>query len=91
MSAIIKRVKAVNPILNAVVDDRFEEAVEDARAVDDRIASLSQSELDELEYTQPLLGVPFSVKDFIMIKGEAHSGYKGTEHYSYGVETCHCQ
>lgn len=37
VKSFIGRIKEINPILNCVVDDRFDDAVKDAKAVDDLI------------------------------------------------------
>lgn len=60
----MKRIKEVNPILNAVVDDRFEDAVAEAEDVDRRIAQ-GTNPVGE----QPFLGVPFTVKNSIGVQG----------------------
>lgn len=39
VQAFIDRIREVNPILNAVVDHRFEEALEEARKLDNDIAT----------------------------------------------------
>lgn len=62
--AYVKRIKEVNPILNAVVDDRFEDAVAEAEDVDRRIAQ-GTNPVGE----QPFLGVPFTVKNSIGVQG----------------------
>lgn len=61
----IARVKVVNPLLNAVVEDRFEDALVEARAVD-RALEVRGVEAAE---GRPLLGVPFTVKESIAVKG----------------------
>lgn len=61
-----RRVREVDPVLNAVVDECFEAALEEARAVDELVR---RSSPDELERTKPLLGVPFITKNSVMIKG----------------------
>lgn len=61
------RVREVDPLLNAVVDERFEEALEDARAADQLVRQSSSPE--ELERTKPLLGVPFITKNSVMVRG----------------------
>ncbi|KAK8762642.1 hypothetical protein V5799_026095 [Amblyomma americanum] len=68
VSAYIKRIQEVQPIINAVVDDRFEEALREAEAADQLVAS-GTSSVQELIHEKPLLGVPFSVKDSIAVKG----------------------
>ena len=65
----IGQIKIIQPTLNAVVDERFSEALEEAKAVDDLIASLNHDELNELFQKKPLLGIPFSTKEGIRVKG----------------------
>ncbi|XP_044258766.1 fatty-acid amide hydrolase 2-B-like [Tribolium madens] len=66
-AAYIKRIKEVNPLLNAVVEERFESALQDARNVDIYLQSLSEHE--ELAKTKPLLGVPLTVKESCSLAG----------------------
>lgn len=61
----------MNPIINAVVADRFEEALEDAKAVDKMIAT-NDLNIEELRTRYPLLGIPVSVKESIAVKGLSH-------------------
>lgn len=51
----IARIKEVNPVINAVIEDRFEEALEDARLVD-QIISNRTVPIEEIKERQPLLG-----------------------------------
>ncbi|XP_022657971.1 fatty-acid amide hydrolase 2-A-like [Varroa destructor] len=67
VSAVIARIREVEVYLNAVVDDRFEAALEDARIADDEIAACNN--IPKLAEAKPFLGVPFTVKDCISIKG----------------------
>lgn len=60
----------VNPVINAVVDERFEAALREAREVDQRLDSCTQEEREEIGSAQPLLGVPFTAKESVMMKGE---------------------
>lgn len=66
--AYIERCKEVNPLLNAIVENRFEAALEEARAVDDLIQS-GKKTIQELEEETPLLGIPITVKESIGVKG----------------------
>lgn len=52
--AFIERAKEVNPIINAIVDERFDDAIEDAKRIDNDIASGKISEADF--QNKPLLG-----------------------------------
>jgi fatty acid amide hydrolase 2 len=54
--------------LNAVVVDRFAQAREQARAVDQRIAQSAMRGVD-LDDLPPLTGVPFTVKESIALEG----------------------
>lgn len=68
VQSFINRIKEVNPILNCVVDNRFDEALKDAKRVDELIAS-GQKTKEELLKDTPFLGVPFTTKDCIAVKG----------------------
>lgn len=65
LRAYIDRAREVNPILNALVDDRFDEALKDAKNADRMVAEKS---IEELEENFPLLGIPFSVKASIGVR-----------------------
>lgn len=76
----MERIKQVQPFVNAITQDRFKEALDEARNIDDLLASFrsgkpesefSPSELEMLR--SPLLGVPISVKESIMVKGMKNS------------------
>ena len=78
VAACIERIGEVNSLINAVVDKRFEEALEDARKCDRIISTLSKLALEEIAVDQPFLGVPFSTKEGIRVM---------SLHHSYGVPT----
>ncbi|RVE49890.1 hypothetical protein evm_005483 [Chilo suppressalis] len=65
VEAVIARIKQVNPIINAVVDDRYEQALAEARAVDSLIAT----GVTDVEKHKPFLGVPFTTKESQTVKG----------------------
>ena len=69
MQAYINRIKAVQPIINACTDCRFDEAMADARAVDKMLEAGIKTET-ELADEMPLLGVPFSCKEIIGVKSK---------------------
>lgn len=71
VQAYIARIKEVNPYLNAVVEDRFEDAVRDAQEVDRLVTSHCKAE-QEIEKETPLLGVPLTVKECCSVKGMSH-------------------
>ncbi|XP_055618663.1 fatty-acid amide hydrolase 2-like [Toxorhynchites rutilus septentrionalis] len=69
--AYIDRIREVNPLINAVVEERFEAAIEEAKKSDDMIANMQTIWLIK---NYPLLGVPFTVKESCMLKGALYTG-----------------
>jgi fatty acid amide hydrolase 2 len=69
VDAHVARIVAVNPALNALVADRFDDARREARDADARIAAATTSG-DELP---PLLGVPCTIKEFLGVTGLSHT------------------
>lgn len=69
LDSFVARIGEVNPLLNCVVADRFEEARKEARAADELIES-GAIPLDKLAEEKPFLGVPFTTKDCIPVKGK---------------------
>lgn len=68
MKSFIQRIKDINEVFNCVVDERYEDALKDAAAVDEFIAAGNYN-IEELQRDKPFLGVPISTKDCIMVKG----------------------
>lgn len=68
VSTYITRIKQVNPIVNAVTDERFKAALMDAKAADDFIAKTKISEAI-LVKNKPFLGVPITIKESCGVKG----------------------
>lgn len=60
--AFIQHIKTVNPSLNAVVEERFAEAIQEAKEKDQKCAEVNFNE-------KPLYGVPISIKESINVKG----------------------
>ncbi|XP_011634730.1 fatty-acid amide hydrolase 2, partial [Pogonomyrmex barbatus] len=69
--AYIERCKEVNDLINAIVEDRYSDAIEEAKAVDAMIEKCT--DLDKIKITQPFLGVPFTTKESNRVKGLIHS------------------
>lgn len=65
----IERIKEVNPFINAVVEDRFDAAVTQAKRADSIIAKCPVNQLAHLFSQYPILGIPFTVKEACGIKG----------------------
>ncbi|GFQ95787.1 fatty-acid amide hydrolase 2 [Trichonephila clavata] len=68
VKSYISRIQAVQPLINAYVDERFQEAFEEAKQVDALISSGARTQ-EEMERETPFLGVPFSAKEAVSVKG----------------------
>lgn len=68
VKAFIERTKLVQHYLNAIVDERFEDAIKEAKAIDEFLKTCTMSEA-QLASLKPLLGVPFTTKDSIQVAG----------------------
>jgi len=68
VDAVIARIKEVNPLINAVVADRFDDARKDAAEVDRILESGSVPE-ELSEQNAPYLGVPFTTKEAVSVVG----------------------
>lgn len=68
VQAYIDRIQEVNPLVNALIKDRFSTALQEAALVDKLIEEESGGE-DVLEDRLPLLGVPLSVKESFSLQG----------------------
>lgn len=64
--AYVERILDVDPILKAVMDERFDEALEEAQKADELCKSIDK---ETLKKTFPLLGVPFTVKEMVGVTG----------------------
>ncbi|XP_077507588.1 fatty-acid amide hydrolase 2-A-like [Amblyomma americanum] len=71
VSAYIRRIRQVQPVINAAVEERFEEALREAEEADQLVSSGDTSAY-QLSQKKPLLGLPFSVKNSIAVKGMRH-------------------
>ncbi|XP_015903606.1 fatty-acid amide hydrolase 2-B [Parasteatoda tepidariorum] len=68
VKAYIQRIGQINGLINAVVEGRYTEAVKDAKFADQLIRSGRLSE-QQIAQQLPLLGVPFTAKEALVIKG----------------------
>lgn len=73
IQAFIDRIHEVNPLINAAVGDRFEEALEEARDIDKVLDSCELNDEKSVLLNKPLLGVPITVKESLACKGFPHS------------------
>ncbi|XP_054269660.1 fatty-acid amide hydrolase 2-like [Macrosteles quadrilineatus] len=62
VKSCIERMEEINADLNCIVDSRFKEALDEARKVDEFLATTTMS-VDELKQNKPFLGVPFTSKE----------------------------
>ncbi|XP_015200220.1 fatty-acid amide hydrolase 2-B [Lepisosteus oculatus] len=68
VQAYIDRIQEVNPLINAMVKDRFPAALQEAAQVD-RLVREESGDEDSLQDRLPLLGVPLSVKEAFALQG----------------------
>lgn len=74
VESFIERIRLVNPVINAVVDKRFESALREARDIDRRLDAARDGEGDLSILKLPLVGVPLSVKETIGVDGYSFTG-----------------
>lgn len=67
VKAYIERCKEVNSLINAVVEDRYSDAIKEAKAADATIEKCT--DLEKIRITLPFLGVPFTTKESNRAKG----------------------
>ncbi|KAL6424911.1 hypothetical protein ACFW04_010053 [Cataglyphis niger] len=69
--AYTERCKEVNSLINAIVEDRYSDAIEEAKGVDAMIEKCT--DLEKIKITMPFFGVPFTTKESNRAKGLIHS------------------
>lgn len=74
VKCFIERVKLVNPLLNAVVDNRFEKALVEARNIDKKLEDARNNSGDKSLLELPLIGIPISIKEHLSVEGCSHTG-----------------
>ncbi|XP_044598793.1 fatty-acid amide hydrolase 2-B-like [Cotesia glomerata] len=72
VEAYIERITEINPYLNAVVDDRFEDALREARHCDKMLEAGVVTPM-QLQLEKPFYGVPFTVKESCSLKGLSYT------------------
>jgi len=68
VQTFIDRILEVNNQITCVVDNRFDDALKEAAKIDSLIKNWDYDE-EEIRIRFPLLGVPFTVKDFFSVAG----------------------
>lgn len=69
VKSFIERCKEVNGLLNAIVEERYEDALKEAQEVDKMLKDENLT-AEHLEKKMPLLGVPFTTKESNEAKGK---------------------
>lgn len=69
VQAHIRRIEAVNPAVNAVVAQRFDQALGEAEQAEQRVMNAAEDDV-----LPPLLGVPCTMKDFYAVAGLPQTG-----------------
>ena len=71
VNAYINRIIETNPVINAIIDGPFMEALDEASKIDERIA---KGQISEEEFSEkPFLGVPFTTKDSTAVGNKLHT------------------
>ncbi|XP_011172346.2 fatty-acid amide hydrolase 2-B [Solenopsis invicta] len=73
VQAYISRIKEVNPFINAVIDERFSDAIIEAKNCDEQLKK-GEFDIETLEKCKPLYGVPITIKECLAVKGLSHTG-----------------
>lgn len=74
VESFISRIKRVNPLINAVVADRFDKAIKEAQEIDAKLAKARDGEGDVSILRLPFVGVPVTVKETISMAGMPYTG-----------------
>lgn len=74
VESFITRIKRINPIINAVVDKRFQQALKEAREIDRKLNDARDGNGDISILKLTLVGIPLSVKETIAIDGYSFTG-----------------
>lgn len=67
VASYIERIKEIQPILNCVVEECFEEALKEARKCDELLKSQDAPSIEYLVKEKPLFGVPFTTKVYLFV------------------------
>lgn len=75
VGAYIDRLKLANPFINAVCEDNYDEAIAEAKRIDEALQRQRTSGIcdDELALNSPLCGIPVTIKESIAVKGKRNS------------------
>lgn len=62
VQSYIDRIKEIQPVLNCIVEDRFEDALKEARKCDELLKSPNAPSPEVLAKEKPFFGIPFTTK-----------------------------
>lgn len=62
VQSYIDRIKEIQPVLNCMVEDRFEDALKEAKICDELLKSQNAPSPQVLAEKKPFFGVPFTTK-----------------------------
>ena len=71
MNEYVERIKEVNSHINAVVGNRFGDAVYEAKICDEQLRA-GKLDIKTLEIEKPLFGVPITIKEACAVKGNLY-------------------
>ncbi|XP_032518667.2 fatty-acid amide hydrolase 2-B [Danaus plexippus] len=72
LKACMQRISDTNSLVNCFVENRYDLALQEAKEADKLVQSGSKT-IQQLEKEKPFLGVPFTTKDCIAVKGLHHT------------------
>ncbi|XP_012348721.1 fatty-acid amide hydrolase 2-B-like isoform X1 [Apis florea] len=73
VKAYIDRIQEVNPFINAVIENRFELAINEAKLYDEQLKS-GKFTVHTLEKNKPLYGVPITIKESCCLSEMSYTG-----------------
>ena len=87
VKAYINRCNEVNPLINAIVENRFDAALKEARQIDEEIQKGLRN-IGQMEAETPLLGVPITVKESLAVAGMSNQSGRLLKNKNVAKEDC---
>lgn len=79
----------MNPFINAIVSERFELALAEAKQIDTDIANGIKTP-EQMEAETPLLGIPVTIKESIAVKGLTNQSGRLLKEKFFAVDDAQC-